>query len=378
MDGAKTFWRSFEESADCTVFQRFDYLDAWQRHIGTLHNTQPLIAVVRGHGEELLAVLPLALEAEKLRWLGQDNSDYCAPLLAKDFERRIDAATFAALWDELCDALRRELLQFDLVDLRKMPETVGGQRNPMLALGVLPNPSNAHLMKMFGEWESFYSEKRSSSTRRRDRTKLKKLGEFGQVQMITPESDEDLRNTFDGLVEQKSAALARMGVHNLFADPGVRDFYLDLAAGERSRPFVHVSKLQIGDCQASTNLGFEHRGRYYYVFASYDAGETSRFGPGAAHLRELMQRAMQRGLHEFDFTIGDERYKAEWADAELRLFDYVAAHGWRGLLPALAQRSELRLRRAIKQSKWLWPLVLKLRAKIGRFRDGGASQDSDK
>jgi CelD/BcsL family acetyltransferase involved in cellulose biosynthesis len=373
----ETLWRAFETSADCTVFQRFDYLAAWQRHVGERTHSRPLIVVMRGHGEEVLCLLPLALEGRTLRWLGQDNSDYCAPLLESDFERRIDAKTFPLLWAELCEALNREdMFRFDIADLRKMPETVSGQRNPMLALAALPNPSNAHLTNLTGDWEKYYSEKRSSSTRRRDRTKLKRLGEFGEVRMITPESDAELRATFDGLIEQKSAALARMGAHNLFADPGVRDFYLDLAANARS--FVHVSKLQVGGVQASTNLGFEHRGRYYYVLASYDAGETSRFGPGAAHLRALMERAIQRGLHEFDFTIGDERYKSEWADVELHLFDHIAAQGWRGLVPAFAKRIELRLRRAIKQNGWLWASVLKFRALMGRSRAPDTSIDTDK
>ena len=35
-------WRRFEETADCTPFQTFDWLSAWQRHVGT-----PAIVVVR-------------------------------------------------------------------------------------------------------------------------------------------------------------------------------------------------------------------------------------------------------------------------------------------------------------------------------------------
>lgn len=369
-------WRAFEAGADCTVFQRFDYLAAWQRHIGAMRNVRPLIVVVRGHGEEVLCLLPLAQESRRLCWLGQDNSDYCAPLLARDFERRIDASAFPMLWAELCEALGSEdAFRFDIADLRKMPETIGSQRNPMLTLTTMLNPSNAHLTKLSGNWETFYADKRSSSTRRRDRTKLKRLGEFGEVRMVTPEGDAELTAAFDGLIEQKSAALTRMGVHNPFADPGVRDFYLDLALN--SRTFVHLSKLAVGSVQAATNLGFEHHGRYYYVLASYDAGETSRFGAGAAHLRALMERAIERGLREFDFTIGDERYKLEWADVDLFLYDHIGALNWRGAIPALMQRLEIRLRRKIKQNQWLWSLAQKFRALKGRLRGSGPASGAD-
>ena len=27
-------WRAFEQHADCTVFQSFDWLSTWQRHVG--------------------------------------------------------------------------------------------------------------------------------------------------------------------------------------------------------------------------------------------------------------------------------------------------------------------------------------------------------
>ncbi len=35
--------------------------------------------------------------------------------------------------------------------------------------------------------------------------------------------------------------------------------------------------------------------------------------------------AIDRGFKHFDFTIGDESYKRDWCDTELRLYDYLAA-----------------------------------------------------
>ena len=66
------------------------------------------------------------------------------------------------------------------------------------------------------------------------------------------------------------------------------------------------------------------------MIASYDDGDVSRFGPGAAHLRDLLSHALARGCRRFDFTIGDERYKLEWSDHTLNLYDHVAPATWRG------------------------------------------------
>ena len=40
--------------------------------------------------------------------------------------------------------------------------------------------------------------------------------------------------------------------------------------------------------------------------------------------------AIERGYRIFDFTIGDERYKRDWCDTELKLYDYLSAATWRG------------------------------------------------
>lgn len=365
-------WRRFEAEADCTVFQNFDYLSLWQRHVGVHHGVAPAIVVVR-YGAGTLAVLPLAISGSgvlrRLVWLAQDNSDYLAPLLAKDFSGVVGSGKFASLWREIIALMQGdERFRHDVVELRKMPETIGAQENPFLRLAVTRNPSSAHLTTLVGDWETYYNEKRSAATRRRDRTKRKRLSESGEVRLITPQNDADVRETIATLIRQKSAALKRMGVTDLFAEPGVRDFYLDLATNPRTRGLVHVSRLDVGDVPASVNLGLQFRHRYYYIFASYDDGEVSRFGPGAAHLRDLMARAIAEGCREFDFTIGDERYKFEWSDKETVLVDYFAATTWRGWLPALFLRQLTGAKRKMKQTPALWNVVQKARSFAGKLR----------
>ena len=98
------------------------------------------------------------------------------------------------------------------------------------------------------------------------------------------------------------------------------------------RGLVHVSRLDVGSTWSAINLGLMFRGTYCHVLASYDDGETSRFGAGVAHLRELMRYSIERGLKHFDFTIGDERYKLEWSDRTL-----CCTTTWRRLGPRLGR-----------------------------------------
>ncbi len=58
-----------------------------------------------------------------------------------------------------------------------------------------------------------------------------------------------------------------------------------------------------------------------------------------------MAHAIGRGLRRFDFTIGDERYKSEWCDQHLRLYDYSAAATWRGWPASALSAARRRLKR---------------------------------
>ena len=363
-------WRTFEPLADCTVFQSFDWLAAWQRHIGVLNGVTPAIVVGRDGAGAIQILLPLAVRkagiVRELTWLGSELCDYNAPLLAANFSARIDARRFMALWQDIARCLQAHpSLRYDVVDLEKMPEMVGAQQNPMRHLGGTMTPSGAYSTHLTDDWETFYTTKRSSATRRRDRTKRKKLSEFGALTFVTPADADDILHTLDTLMAQKARSFAHMGVANLFAKPGHADFYRALATDPATRPLVHVSRLDVGTTAAAVNLALTYRGCYYHLLASYDDGELSRFGPGAAHLHDLLHYAIDHGFKVFDFTIGDERYKRDWCDTELKLYDYIAPATWRGALVATPMLAGQRVKRWIKQTPAVWSAFSAARAFIG-------------
>jgi CelD/BcsL family acetyltransferase involved in cellulose biosynthesis len=363
-------WRDFQEIADCTPFQTFDWLSAWQRHIGAITSVTPAIVIGR-RGDEILFLLPLGVARgafmRRLTFLGQDLCDYNAPLLAPDFAR-IAGSAFAGLWADIRALLQATpALRHDTIALGKMPAKIGAQPNPMLHLDVQLNPSNAYETDLGGDWEKFYAARRSSSTRRRDRTKLKKLGDLGEVRFVNP-GDGDLGKTLDTLVHQKTKSFARMGVGNLFAKPGHAAFFAELATAPHMRGLVHLSRLDVGSTWAAVNLGLTFRDCYYHILASYDDGEVSRFGPGAAHLRELLKFATERGLRRFDFTIGDEPYKRDWCDTEQLLYDYSASATLRGLPVTTLALGKRSAKRMIKHSAPLWGLVVRMRTTLAAWR----------
>jgi CelD/BcsL family acetyltransferase involved in cellulose biosynthesis len=369
LSAIEMMWRGFEQRADCTVFQTFDWLERWQHHIGRPAGVTPVIVIGHDSGDEPLFVLPLAVVpgiVRRLTWLGFDLCDYNAPLLRTNFSSRLPRERFREVWRTIGMKLRTNAeTRHDLVELTKMPEKIGPQPNPMLALDVQLNASGAHVAELTGTWEEFYNARRSPATRATDRRKRKRLSRLGEVRMVTPRERDDIARTLEALFAQKAKWLGNRGITDCFSRPGYREFFFDLALRDESRSMAHVSRLDVGAIAAATNLGLIFRDSYYHVLASYDDGEVSRFGPGAAHLRELLSFAIDAGLRRFDFTIGDESYKLEWSDTPVMLYDHVAAvtaTGWPIAALTLAQH---RLKRAIKQDTRLWRIVQQMRSAFG-------------
>src|SRR5262245_46670277 len=144
LEDVEPVWRQFEQSADCTAFQSFDWLAAWCRHIGSLSRAQPAI-VVGLHANETLFIFPLAVTpgaVRRLTWLGSDLCDYNGPLLARACSSQLLPERFLPLWREIRRRLQSDArTRHDLVELTKMPERVGGEANPFLALSTGLNPS---------------------------------------------------------------------------------------------------------------------------------------------------------------------------------------------------------------------------------------------
>jgi CelD/BcsL family acetyltransferase involved in cellulose biosynthesis len=368
----ETEWRQFQAIAACTPFQTFEWLSAWQRNVGAREGTVPVIAVARFVDGKIACIMPLALEARRLarrlRWLGQDLCDYNAPLLARGFSERITPSRFLAVWAELCRRMQADPdITPDWIEFEKMPETVGVEINPFTHLRTMPNADSAYITQLGGDWDSFYLAKRSSATRRHDRAKRKHMERYGKISFTTALKPVDIARTFETLWEQKKRIFARKGITDLFARPGYRQFFVDFATNPQTRHLAHVSRVEVGDTHAAANFAIVFGDCYYHVLSSYCDGRLTRYGPGTLHLRELLAHATKLGLRRFDFTVGDERYKLEWSDLCLKLYDYSTAASWRGWPLSSWSAAQRWLKRFVKQTPVIWNLVCRIRSAVGPF-----------
>jgi CelD/BcsL family acetyltransferase involved in cellulose biosynthesis len=363
-------WRAFEERADLTAFQTFDWLSTWLRNIGAAEGCKPVVVIGRHEGTVLL-LMPFALEVSsglrKVTWLGSYLCNYNGPVLASDFARRVSPSQFIQLWRDIQSLLRQQL-GHDIVDLEKMPTMIGEQANPFCAMRVTPHVNDAYMTVVGSDWDAYYAVKRSSSSRRTDRKKRKRFAEHGETRFITAGNRDEVVRCVDELIDEKRRAYAKLGVANMFEWAGYRDFFIDLATNPQSSRLSHASRVDVGEKTVAANFGLIYRGRYYYILAGYDDGELARFGPGAMQLQDVMRYAAENNCPVFDFTIGDDPYKREWCDAEISLYDFVSPASWRGSVVAASAVPVRRAKRWIKRNPTAWALVRKVRSMLGAIR----------
>jgi hypothetical protein len=120
--------------------------------------------------------------------------------------------------------------------------------------------------------------------------------------------DDDRPAALEAVLAWKSAQYARSSVPDCFAVPQNVAMFREL----RDRGLVILSSLSAGERVVAAHLGALWRGRLSWWVPAYDR-ELMSFSPGRLLLEDLLRESHARGLAEFDFLLGDEAYKYQYA-----------------------------------------------------------------
>ena len=185
----------------------------------------------------------------------------------------------------------------------------------------------------------------------------------------------EIAEVLDAFVEQRTTRCAAYGLP-VDEIPLLRRF-LDRATapagpgGEAAGP-VEFHGLRCGSRIVATLGGVRRRGRFSGMLTSFTAhADLKRTSPGELLLAEVMRHDCEKGTATFDLGVGEARYKETYCPDVEPLFDSLVPLTPRGHVHARAEALKLQAKRSIKQSRWAWPLVQrlrKLRAALSRGR----------
>jgi CelD/BcsL family acetyltransferase involved in cellulose biosynthesis len=131
---------------------------------------------------------------------------------------------------------------------------------------------------------------------------------------------------------------------SLFESEENRDFYRRLTRELSETGVLRFTELRLDGVLAAAHYGFCDGGRYVWYKPSYEP-RMAELSPGVALIARLVQRALEEGASELDFTIGDEAFKERYATRRREVVDVAAT---RSRLRAARLRTTLALRNGVK------------------------------
>ena len=289
-----------------TIFQTYEWVWTWWTVFG---QTRSLFLVEVRDGDKLLALGPLMLDRfvrkRSLRFIGEENSDYCDFIAG---ERKHDAliAIFDAIvsWQE-----------WDVIQLKNVPEfstTIAVVREFCGRSGkrLLETEGISCPTLIIRGHEDHARRVSRKKTIRRRHNYLKKTGD---LKVFHVETVEEAIRYFDLFVGQHIRRWSGTSSPSLFLKQGTRDFYLDLIEALLPRGLLLFTVLEYEGRPIAFHFGFDYGSKVLWYKPSFDT-DYGRLSPGTVLLKYLIEYCVDQGRHELDFTIGDEPFKRKFAN----------------------------------------------------------------
>ncbi|MEJ2721497.1 MAG: GNAT family N-acetyltransferase, partial [bacterium] len=239
LEDARATWTTFQDRGSGYVFQTYEWVESWYRHVGRRRGVTPVLVAVYDDRGEPTAFFAFGIEsrgpARVLTWLGEPLNDYGAPIIVRD------TPGFPEVWSEI----QKTLPPVDIVRLRRIPGRVNSAANPMCELRCRGYHSSAHFVRLDGTWDAFYERHAGAKTRSTDRRKQRRLAEVGNITYEINRGND--RQGFDALartmIEQKARRYREMNARNILADRGCREFFAVPAEELVASGRLHLSGL---------------------------------------------------------------------------------------------------------------------------------------
>lgn len=322
----ETEWRLLEATGSGTVFQRFDWIEAYIRNVAPHEGLEPALVLGRLDGRPAF-VLPFGVKrhgpCRLAHWLGGSHSGYnygfwsheCAALMPQLGRRGIRAKLHQALAD------------VDGAVLRRIPLDHDGAASPLAALVTLPSPVIGYAVSLEGGMDEVIARTGGGARRRRARSKERRMAETAPVAHGVLEDPARAHEALEFFAAQKALRLAEQGLPNVFAEPGVMDFLhelVDRSVGLRE-PLMQVTRFEVGGTIRAVVGSGVHAGRVNLYILTYVHDDMLPHSPGQVLMYRHIEESCAAGRKIFDFGVGYELYKESWADSHVRLRDgYVA------------------------------------------------------
>ncbi len=348
-------WRDWQAIHNTTVFQTIDWCSHWMDVCGE-GSTPHIIYGIDSDGA-FVFFLPMCVENGALKWIGQQHLIYGYGIYGSWALSETGRSWFER---NITDIIRMDA-SIDRIELKRMPDTLNGQRNPLLSLSNCIDPDTSCLLQLKTDYESLLTEKRSSATRATIRNKDKRLANLGEITFDALYGTSEAHAALEDLLRDQASRLLENGIGDPI-EPCFRELlhlWLDADIG-----LLRVMRLSVGGRNIASLLTSYHNDTVIFLMISLASGPERKFSPGDLALRKSIEYAIDEGYKIFDFSLGALGYKAPWTDVVITHHHAFRAVRAKGFPRAMASLGKHRFRKWFKSTPVVWDNFEKLRRRL--------------
>jgi CelD/BcsL family acetyltransferase involved in cellulose biosynthesis len=361
LDSAEKIWRGLETARQLfTPYQRFDFLETWQRQVGAREGFRPFVVIAYDAEHRPLLLLPLALQHScgiRTAWfMGGKHATFNMALWDRDFA----ATATAADLDALISAIRARS-EADVLALGQQPLRWRDLPNPFALLPHQASANDCPLLAIAPDMAP--ATLISNSFRRRLKGKERKLQALPGYRYHVAADDAEIGRLLDWFFRIKPMRMAEQKLPNVFAEPGVEDFVrgacmASLSGGGR---VIDIHTLECDDEVIAIFAGVADGHRFSMMFNTYTMSGNSRYSPGLILMRNIIDHYAGQGYRALDLGIGSDDYKRLFCKSDEPIFDSFIPLSLRGRMAATAMSGANRAKRLVKHNEALFHMAQKLR-----------------
>jgi CelD/BcsL family acetyltransferase involved in cellulose biosynthesis len=361
---AEPFWRHIETSdALGTPYQRFDFLAAWQQHVGAHNGVTPFIVIGFDDKGEPAFLWPFGRTRNGplniVQFLGSKHANFNVGWWRREIASTITAQDISRIVDRIVS----DGNHIDLLTLFSQPFDWAGVPNPF---ALLPHQSSVDFsmrLTIDRPADALLEHLLSSTMRGRLRGKTRKLQKLPGYRYVRPDQPGDIDRCLDAFFALKSVHMAQQGLTNVFAAPGVQEFLRSACHGRlpngRAIIEIHALEAEAEVLAVFAVVSDEHR--CTSMFNSYTLSENARHSPGLILIHNMVLDCAARGLRGFDLGVGKAEYKSIFCNEVEPLFDNIIGLTPLGKMSAPGIRAAIAAKGLIKRKPALWGAVQALR-----------------
>jgi CelD/BcsL family acetyltransferase involved in cellulose biosynthesis len=335
-------------------FSSYLWFKTWYDILGR-HKVLSIRCVLVHYQGQPVLLFPIGLQrrfgVKILVWLASDWSDYCFPLVAKSFAPHLTTDVTQQMWAKVLD-----LLNPDIVNLRKQPATVNGVANRLLFPISFEEADSAFSLRLLQDTSALFASLHSRKTWHGYERKLRRLATNGALNFENVEKPDEKARSIEIMLNWKRVALGARGSRNPFSDKNNSRFLSEIA--KLPAEICQVYRLTVGEKPVAIALMLLDSDSYLLYQISFDP-DFEQQSPGTLLIHHLIKSAAERDFSIFDFSYGNDAYKVAICDQKIPMMRSVRYPTWRGKLIAPLYTAKIKFMHSLKLNAGLYALALR-------------------